>query len=127
MDRNIFNNKFETYDTNKGERIVATILLVIDLLIIAFCFILFNKPPSLGYIIILFISGYKIIAGLVITAIALKKKRTLTGIITIGISISIALAGANNSSHEVTMITGQIVTGVSFLLTVFLIVFIWKK
>lgn len=127
MDNEIFDVKNETYNSNKGERIVTTILLVLDLLVIFFSFIVYNKPPSLGYLIIVYIAGYKFLAALIMTAIALKKRRLITGLITIGTSISIALAGTINSSNEVTVITGQIVTGLSFLLTVFLIVYIWKK
>ena len=127
MANEIFDVKNETYNSNKGERIFTTILLSLDLLVIFFCYILFNKSPSIGYLIIIYVAGYKFLAGLLMTAIALKKKRNITGLITIGTSISIALAGTINGSNEVTMITGQIVTGLSFILTLLLIIFIWKK
>ena len=112
-----------------GGRFGTTIILVIDLLLIAFSFLIFNTAPSLGYLAILYGAIAVLVLGVIISlAYRDKIKERAIGLISIGVGIAIGVAsGIDIDNNEVIMTIGQIVTGVSFFLIAYLIYILWRK
>jgi hypothetical protein len=114
--------------SKNGGRLGTTIILVIDLLLIALSFLIFNKPPSLGYLAILYGAIAITVLGIVTTLASSKNKLQSKGLVSIAVGIAIGVASAIDiDSHEVVMNIGQVVTGGSFFLIAYLIFLIWKK
>ncbi|PKL80408.1 MAG: hypothetical protein CVV25_04570 [Ignavibacteriae bacterium HGW-Ignavibacteriae-4] len=112
-----------------GGRFGTTIILVIDLLLIAFSFLIFNTAPSLGYLVILYGAIAVLVLGVIISLACRDKiKERAIGLISIGVGIAIGVAsGIDIDNNEVIMTIGQIVTGVSFFLISYLIYILWRK
>lgn len=112
----------------RSAKLGATIILVIDLLLIAFSFLIFSSGPSLGYISILYVAFIIIVFGIITVVAFSNYKIQSKGIISIGLGIVIGVASAIDiDSLKAIVLIGQVVTGSSFFLISYLIFELWRK
>ncbi|MFN3196614.1 MAG: hypothetical protein ACE364_11740 [Chlorobiota bacterium] len=100
---------------------IVNLLLVIQSLAFLVCYLMFTLEPSLGYLLILYISWGLVINGLIIAAFifSLVKGEIIFAIFISGILIGIT-AGLRFDDFIV-MLIGQLVSAVSFFITLYAI------
>lgn len=100
---------------------IVNLLLVIQSLALLVCYLMFTLEPSLGYLLILYISWGLVINGSIIASFifSLVKGVIIFAILISGILIGIS-AGLRFDDYIV-MLIGQLVSGFSFFITLYAI------
>lgn len=109
------------------KKIINSIVCIIYLASIAFCYGIFNTEPSLGYLVLLYVAFLMLILSIIQIRLHMGNNRIWAGIITIGSTVGLLLAALNNAPNESLMATGQLTTGISFVISLSLFILIWKK
>ena len=126
MEQNLLNNSKQIQNKELINKITNSIVSVIYLASIAFSFGMFNTEPSLAYLVHLYVVFLMLVLSIVQIRLHKAKNKIWVAIITIGSTLGLLLASLNNSPNESLMKTGQLTTGISFVVSLLLLFLIWR-
>jgi hypothetical protein len=77
--------------------------------------------------VLLFVAFVILMLSIIQIMLHRDNKKIWVGIITIGSTLGLLFAAFNSAPNESLMITGQLITGISFIISLTLYILIWKK
>lgn len=109
------------------KKVINSILCTLFLACIAFSYIIFNTELNFHYVLLLFVAIVMLMLSVIQIMLHRDNKKILVGIITIGSTLGLLFAAFNSAPKESLMITGQLITARSFIISLTLYILIWKK
>jgi hypothetical protein len=109
------------------KKVINSILCTLYLACIAFSYVIFTTEVSLHYVVLLFVAFVILMLSIIQIMLHRDNKKIWVGIITIGSTLGLLFAAFNSAPNESLMITGQLITGISFIISLTLYILIWKK
>jgi hypothetical protein len=107
--------------------VVNSVLCSIHLFGIGFSFFIFTTEVSLHYVVLIFIGFILFLVSLIQILLHKKNNKRWAASITLGSTLALLITVFSGVSGEELMKAGQLITGVSFFVCLWLYILIWKK